>query len=490
MQRKQAVRISLAAAALLIVSVGLVPGSSIARVGPTTTPPREPQRGSVTYVADFVSAAATGADMNDAGDVTGTSYPDPGCGPFCLPPLETVVWRSGERIVLPDVPGFDGITARSINNLGWVAGLAGLEGSTTHAVVWKPDGDEYQAIDLGVLPGTTASEAVGIDNLGRVVGWSTSFGFPFTSAPFMWSEATGMIDLSAQGFPDEPPLAISPGGAVATQFHWYRLGDPSSVVVMPPPPNGFAVGGFPTTINDAGDQARFLISTSTQRLRYLFRFHHEGVWQQISFNGFRNLPFGVGSISADRDVTATVAGVGVIAFGLNGVTQPMVSFLSSAYKDRVITFGGPINSAGQVLAQVMVGRSVRLMRLVPATGCVGPCIKVSSLQMKGRFVQDPSEPGQCTLDGEAFNVAIARVVVTDQSGARVAGAVVEGRFLDDYWTNRPVSGQTNAQGVARLGHRSICGVGAMAFLVEDVTKPTFAFDRTVGVVTDWVIPQA
>jgi hypothetical protein len=30
----------------------------------------------------------------------------------------------------------------------------------------------------------------------------------------------------------------------------------------------------------------------------------------------------------------------------------------------------------------------------------------------------------------------------------------------------------------------------MAFLVEDVTKSTFAFDRTVGVVTDWVIPQA
>jgi hypothetical protein len=48
-----------------------------------------------------VSTAATGVAMNAAGDVAGSSYPDPGCGPFCLPPLETVVWRAGQRIVLP-----------------------------------------------------------------------------------------------------------------------------------------------------------------------------------------------------------------------------------------------------------------------------------------------------------------------------------------------------------------------------------------------------
>jgi probable HAF family extracellular repeat protein len=256
----------------------------------------------------------------------------------------------------------------------------------------KPTGGTYQAIDLGTSPRTAASEAVGIDKLGRVVGWSTTFGFPFTSAPFLWTETTGMVDLSAQGFPDEPPLAISPGGTVATQFHWYRLGNPASVVVIPPPPQGFAVGAFPTTINDAGDQARFLISTSAQRLRYLFRFHHEGVWQQISFNGFRNLPYGVGSITDAREVTATVAGVGVIAFGPTGVAQPLVSFLSPAYQDRDITFGGPMNTGGQILAQVMVGRSARLMRLVPTAPWVGACMRVSSLQMKAGSSRIPASP--------------------------------------------------------------------------------------------------
>jgi hypothetical protein len=46
-----------------------------------------------------------------------------------------VVWRAGERIVLPEVPGLDGINVRSINDDGWVAGLAGVPGTTTHAVV-------------------------------------------------------------------------------------------------------------------------------------------------------------------------------------------------------------------------------------------------------------------------------------------------------------------------------------------------------------------
>jgi hypothetical protein len=77
------------------------------------------------YVADFVATAASGADMNEAGDVTGTSYRDTGCGPNCLPPRDTVVWRGGARIILPPVPGLTGVTVRGINAQGWAAGFAG-----------------------------------------------------------------------------------------------------------------------------------------------------------------------------------------------------------------------------------------------------------------------------------------------------------------------------------------------------------------------------
>jgi hypothetical protein len=139
------------------------------------------------YAEDLVSTAATGADMNAAGDVVGTSYQDTGCGPFCLPPLDTVVWRAGQRIVLPSVPGLSGITVRAINEQGWVAGFAGFPGTTTHAVVWKPVGETYQAVDLGTLPGTQISDALGIDDANRVVGWSTTSNFPPHGSPFLWT---------------------------------------------------------------------------------------------------------------------------------------------------------------------------------------------------------------------------------------------------------------------------------------------------------------
>jgi hypothetical protein len=155
-----------------------------------------------------------------------------------------------------------------------------------------------------------------------------------------------MIDLGARGFPVEVPLALSPVGIVATQFSWYRVDDPGSVTPMPAAPPGFAIGSGPTAINDAGDQARFLVSTGTQRPLFLFRFNHEGSWQQISFTGIIHTPFGVGSITDERDISATVVGVGMIAAGPDGLAHPLVDLLSPAYRDRVITVGGPINEAG------------------------------------------------------------------------------------------------------------------------------------------------
>jgi probable HAF family extracellular repeat protein len=442
------------------------------------------------YAADFVATAATGVAMNDAGHVTGTSYPDPGCGPFCLPPLEAVVWRGTNRIVLPPIPGRSDIHVRDINNQGWVAGLGGDPGTDSHAALWRPSGPGYTAIDLGTLPGTTISEAAGVDDQGRVVGWSTTTGFPFNGSPFMWSQSTGMIDLSTRGFPDDIPLAISPGGTVATPDFWYRLVDPGSVVPMPPPPNGFfPPGTHPTRINDAGDQARFLVSNSG-RLRYPFRFNHAGTWQQISNAGTGNLAvYDFGGITLARDIVGTVQSTGVAAPGPNGVAQPLAPRLSRAYGGAAITRAEDINSAGTILAHVMIGRSARLMRLVPVTPCAGNCIRVSQLTMTGTFVDDPLNPGRCVQGGPAHNLVTARVTVTNEAGARLAGVRVKGRFLDDYWTNRPVAGTTNAQGIVQFTIKGPCGVGAVAFLVDEATASGRRFDRTMGILTRFVIPQ-
>ena len=272
--------------------------------------------------------------------------------------------------MLPSVPGLTGIYVRSINNQGWVAGFAGFPGTTTHAVVWKPNGNTYLAIDLGVLPGTTISEAVGIDNLGRVVGWSTTSNFPPNGSPFVWTESTGMLDLSAQGFPDDSRLPISPGGTVATASAWYQLDDPASVESLPPPPPGFTSAAIrprsttpetrPASLSRPAPRTWSISSVSTTR----------GAGSRSLPNGTGHLStYGVGSINAARDVTATIQSTAVIALGPNGPAQSLAPLVSPAYPGATIGLGGPMNSAGQILTQVMIGRSQRLMKLTPASAC-------------------------------------------------------------------------------------------------------------------------
>ena len=445
------------------------------------------------YVADFVATAATGWDLNDAGDVVGRAYTDPGCGPFCLPPQEIAVWQGNNRVTLPLVPGYP-VSYQFplfLNNQGRIGGVAGIPGSTTHAAVWTPSGGGYTAQDLGVFPGTSSAEVRGLDDQGRMVGWSTLGGaIPTLTIPFMWSQATGMVDLKTLGYPNERPAAMSPGGKVVTWNFWYQLGNPASVVPLPATPRGFVgAGSNGSAINDAGDQAHFLVSTSSQNLVYPFRLSNGGAWQMISSAGTGHLSrYGMGSINTAQDISFTVLSTGMIAAGPAGVGQALAPLLSPAYPGATVGDGGPMNNAGQILTQVMIGRSQRLMKLTPAVPCGSNCLLVSSLVMAGRFVQDPAFPGSCFQGGKMYNTTTATATVTSETGTPAVSAQVSGRFLDDYWTNRLVTGTTNASGVVTFTHKGLCGVGAVAFLVDRVTQGTRSFDRTRGIVTNWVIP--
>ena len=437
-----------------------------------------------SYTVDLVATASFGVDMNDAGDVIGTSYPDIGCGSSCLPPLETVVWKDGARIVLPPVPGFVDMALTDINNQGWIAGFAGFPFTTTHAAVWKPVGNTYVAIDLGNLPGKTISTATGIDDLGRVVGWSTTQNFPPSGAPFMWTEAGGMVDLTTQGFPNEQPLGISRGGTVATYGYWYTLDDPGSVTALTPAPSGFLLENSKVGINDAGDQARFLVTASGQLLDYPFRYNHEGTWQQISFVPTGHLSsYGIGSINDAGDITATVQSAGMIAYGPDGLAQSVATLISPAYGGSAVTAIGPLNAGGEILARMIIGQSgQRLVRLVPDEPCTANCIRVAAIQMKG------SGPAFCDQGNDQVR---ARVIVTNEAGARLSGVTITGHFFDDYWLDKTVVVTTNAQGQAIFSHAGPACVGAIALLVTDATSvPARTLDRTTGILTNYVIPLA
>lgn len=70
----------------------------------------------------------------------------------------------------------------------------------------------------------------------------------------------------------------------------------------------------------------------------------------------------------------------------------------------------------------------------------------------------------------------------------VRGVQVKGRFLDDYGLDEEVSRTTRFRGVARFVHRGPACVGAVAFVVTDLSKPGHQFDRTAGKLTNFVIP--
>jgi hypothetical protein len=90
-------KITLLAGFIAIVVTYVRPATAQA-ADPTGSEPKSPEAIASVDVVDLVTTEAFGVAINDAGDVTGTSYPDPGCGSSFLPLLQTVMWKSGERI--------------------------------------------------------------------------------------------------------------------------------------------------------------------------------------------------------------------------------------------------------------------------------------------------------------------------------------------------------------------------------------------------------
>jgi hypothetical protein len=258
------------------------------------------------------------------------------------------------------------------------------------------------------------------------------------------------------------------------------------VQLLPPAPNGFMGPGLNgSSINDNGDQAHMLVASGSQNLVYPFRLSKGGTWQQIGPGSGSLSRYGMGTIDSAQNVTFTSLTTGFLAVGPTGIGQSIAGKVSPAYGGAAVIFAGVKNERHEVLAQVMIGRSARLMKLVPAASCGTNCI-VSNVVMDGNLAGGP--PSTCLNDGKTYNMAMATVTMTSESGAPLANVAVNGRFLDDYWANQPVTGTTDGAGKVSWTYKGVCGTGAIAFLVDNASLSTRSFDRTRGVVTSYVIP--
>jgi probable HAF family extracellular repeat protein len=147
--------------------------------------------------------------INNSGEAVGNYYgvyPPPDCSCF-----RAVHWKEFMFSDLPALAGtykeFGDANAAAINDAGQVVGeaFAGHIGSSSHAVIWGPDG----AHDIGTLGGR-ASNATGINASGQVVGAADTGAHEHHA--FLYSDGV-MKDLGALGG-DSEASAINASGQI------------------------------------------------------------------------------------------------------------------------------------------------------------------------------------------------------------------------------------------------------------------------------------
>jgi probable HAF family extracellular repeat protein len=138
--------------------------------------------GDLTMLGTLGGNRSRGSDINDAGEVTGTSVTAAG-------DQHAFVWRGGRMTDLGTMGGGTS-TGRAINEAGQVVGSAEDAAEQTHAVKW----DDGELVDLGGLGGRV-SYALAVNDHGQVIGQSST-GPEDERHAFLWADGR-MTDLNA-----------------------------------------------------------------------------------------------------------------------------------------------------------------------------------------------------------------------------------------------------------------------------------------------------
>ena len=204
--------------------------------------------GQVSVIPDLVfGGLSVPEDLNDAGEGVGTQ-------PIFSSLNHALFWDAQNNpSELPGLPGSGSKEiAHAINALGQVAGRAqeGMPNLYAHAVVWFQGALQS---DLGFMGGGTYSEALGINDLGAVVGVANTSPNATVRA-FLWQNGQ-YTDLStwSGGTVASRAHAINDGGTiVGLNANVASIWENGAVKALPMPP-GVSAFTPAIDINDAGD---------------------------------------------------------------------------------------------------------------------------------------------------------------------------------------------------------------------------------------------
>jgi hypothetical protein len=257
------------------------------------------------------------------------------------------VASSGSPLVpLPLPPGFISSNANDINAAGVIVGRVGPFYSPEfqeQAVAWFPNGAGGYTIQmLGKLPGHIGSNAVALNNVGDIVGYSTDGTFRL---PVWFTAPGGILDLNPTGVFD--PQSINDKRVLVDRSANCKRLDLNTMIAEPlgmPPGSYGATAGY--AINESGQVAGMGVLTSGTQCPYTAIRYTNGIGWQVfsgcgSGNGASDLN-DVGDIIMRLNVASYAYFDKVGAFPIEDLIENTVGHWS------VINAGGVINNRRQI----------------------------------------------------------------------------------------------------------------------------------------------
>ncbi len=228
-----------------------------------------------SYTLQFIGDGSVVA-LNNANTVVGVrTSPTTGV----QTPLVSVA--GGAWTTLPLPAGATAAFPTDLNDSGVIVGVANMS-TGRRAIRWTPNGAGYVIDVIPLLPGELANYATGINNLGQVVGaragiLGTPYGFGW-----LYSDASGLVDLNATYGWFATPNDINDNGVILSGTQIFNLATRTVTDVGLPAPAGYnAVGGV--AINNAGQIAGSAsLSSVSLNIIAVFRYTPGAGWEYIS----------------------------------------------------------------------------------------------------------------------------------------------------------------------------------------------------------------
>jgi hypothetical protein len=291
-----------------------------------------------TYLGPFLGPRRMAAD----GLIVGTSTVDGNQRAYRATAAEGVA-------LLPLPTGYASSWANDVNQAGVIAGAVGkfyTPDFSPQAVLWTPDGAGGYAIQLlPALPGHIGANAVALNGVGDVVGYSTDGTF---RRPVLFTAPGGLLDLTFTGIFD--PQSINDQRVLVDRSFVAKRMDLDTLVAeslgLPAgPPSYMATAG--ADINAFGQVAGYAVLATSTSCAYAAALYTDGPgWDVLSgcgpLNGARDVN-DLGDVVMQLNAASYVRFAGLGTFEIESLIQPAIGHW---YVQN--TYGLAINNARQI----------------------------------------------------------------------------------------------------------------------------------------------